>query len=104
MIASQAADGANPAVRVAGAPSGAVVAAQGATSIADLVVVTDCGRKQRMNHGVWKQRRASAQQESPARAVLPEFMTLQRYFALTAQRTHTHTHTVENTAIRVRAY
>ena len=31
--------------------------------------------RQRTNHGVWKQRRASAQQKSPARAVLPQFMT-----------------------------
>ena len=38
-----------------------------------------------MIHCVWRQRRASAQQESRLQAVLPELMTLQRYLALTAQ-------------------
>ena len=41
--------------------------------------------RQRMSHGVWKQRRASTQQESPAQAVVPKLMTLHRYLALTAQ-------------------
>ena len=41
--------------------------------------------RQRLIHGVWKQRRASAQQESPEQAVLPKLITLQRYLAPTAQ-------------------